>query len=41
MNLFKLSTVGLALVLAGWAACSSSSSNNNLMWRTSAAPAVL
>ena len=29
MNLFKLSTVGLALVLTGWAACSSSSSNNN------------
>ena len=28
MNLFKLSTVGLALVLTGWAACGDSSNSN-------------
>jgi len=28
MNLFKISTVGLALVLMGWAACGSSSQSN-------------
>lgn len=28
MNLFKLSTVGLALVLTGWTACSDSSNSN-------------